>query len=143
MKRFILTLCLIASACNAQVTPQVFHVPTIGFTTDGATLVIQTGTKGYFTASFTGRITGWSITATGTNPTCTIDVWKIGAGTALPTVANTITAAAKPALSTGNAKRSSNLTGWTVAFAAGDIFGFNVDAVTAATKITFELETTK
>lgn len=115
---------------------------TIGFTTDGAGLVIATGVKGYFTTAFAGTITGWSITATDSSPTCTIDVWKIGTGTALPTVANTITAAAKPALSTGNAIRSSNLTGWTTSFSAGDIFGFNLDAVTVATKITFALEIT-
>lgn len=115
---------------------------TIGFTTDGAGLVLLTGTKGYFTTAFSGTITGWSITATGSGPTCTIDIWKIGPGTALPTVANTITAAAKPALSTGNALRSTNLTGWTTSFSAGDIFGFNLDAVTVATQITFALEVT-
>lgn len=115
---------------------------TIGFTSDGAGIVLTTGEKGYFTTAFSGTITGWSISAVGSSPTCTIDVWKIGTGTALPTVANTITAAAKPALSTGNAVRSTNLTGWTTSFSAGDIFGFNLDAVTVATKITFALEVT-
>lgn len=116
-----------------------------GFTTDGATLVIGTGVKGYFTSNYAGTIIGWSITADGSSPTCTIDVWKIGAGTALPTVTNTIFGT-KPALSTGNAKRGAcptDCSGWTTTFVAGDIFGFNVDAITVATKLTFELETTR
>lgn len=115
---------------------------TIGFTSDGAGGVLTTGNKGYFTTAFSGTITGWSITATGSSPTCTIDVWKIGTGTALPTVANTIMGT-KPSLSTGNAKRGAcpaDCSSWTTSFSAGDIFGFNIDAVTVATKITFALE---
>jgi hypothetical protein len=49
----------------------------------------------------------------------------------------------KPALSTGNAVRSTTLTGWNpVTFVAGDIWGFNLDAVTNATFISFTLEVT-
>jgi hypothetical protein len=115
-------------------------VGAIGFTADGGGSVVTTGIQGYFTVPYTGTITGWSITADGASPTCTIDVWKRATGTVLPTVANTIMGT-KPALSTGNAKRSTTMTGWTTSFTAGDIFGFNIDAATVATKLTFTLET--
>jgi hypothetical protein len=46
----------------------------------------------------------------------------------------------KPALSTGNAIRSTTLTSWNTTIAAGDIYGFNIDAVTNATKLTFQIE---
>ena len=111
---------------------------TIGW--DGQGGFITTGLTRYFVAPYNATITGWSIVATGTSPTCTIDVWKIASGTALPTVANTITAAAIPALSTGNVIRSSTLTGWTTAITAGDILAFNIDAVSNALTIKINLE---
>ncbi len=114
----------------------------IGFTTDGGGSTVTTGAKAYIIARTGGTITGWNITAVGSSPTCTIDVWKIATGTALPTVSNTIMGT-KPSLSTGNAIRSSTITGWTNTYSAGDIFGFNIDAVTVATKLTFQLETTQ
>jgi hypothetical protein len=83
-------------------------------------------------------ISGWAITAQGASPTATFDVWKIAQGTALPTVANTIMGT-KPALSTGNALVSTTLTSWSTAVTKGDIWGVNLDAVTAATNITFQL----
>jgi hypothetical protein len=111
---------------------------TIGW--DGQGGFITTGLTRYFVAPYNATITGWSIVAEGTNPTCTIDVWKIASGTALPTVANTITASAIPALSTGNVIRSSTLTGWTTAITAGDILAFNIDAAANALTIKINLE---
>ncbi len=135
----------IAGTAQDLSADRTFTVPlSLGFTTDARGGVVTTGAKMYITARGAGTITGWSITATGSSPTCTIDVWKIASGgTALPTVTNTITASAKPALATGNLIRSSILTSWTTSFAAGDTFGFNVDAVTNATMINFNLEFTR
>ncbi len=128
---------------SSSATATATNIPSvIGFTTDGGGSTVTTGAKAYIIARTGGTITGWNITAVGSSPTCTIDVWKIATGTALPTVSNTIMGT-KPALSTGNAIRSSTLTGWTNTYSAGDIFGFNVDAVTVATKLTFQLETTQ
>jgi hypothetical protein len=132
-----LTIAQNAQQINVDRTWALGHA--FGFTTDGSGTVIPTGVTGYFTVHESGTITAWSITAVGSSPTCTIDVWKIATGTALPTVANTIMGT-KPALSTGNAIRSTNLTGWTTTFAAGDIFGFTIDSVSAATKLTFQIE---
>lgn len=105
---------------------------------DGQGSVVLVGSKIYFRMAVAGTITGWSIVAEGTSPTCTIDVWKVATGTVLPTVLNTIMGT-KPALSTGNAIKSTTLTSWTVAFAADDIFCINIDACSAATKINFTL----
>jgi len=105
---------------------------------DGMGSVILVGTKIYFRMANDGEITGWSIVAEGTSPTCTIDIWVIASGTALPTVVDTIMGT-KPALTTGNAVKSTTMTGWTTAFSADDIFCINIDACSAATKINFTL----
>jgi len=107
---------------------------------DGQGGFITTGLTRYFVAPYACTITGWSIVAEGTSPTCTIDVWKIASGTSLPTVLNTITGTALPDLNTGNVIRSSTLTGWTTSIAAGDILAFNIDAVANALTIKINLE---
>lgn len=115
----------------------------IGFAAGDNSTTISTGLVGYVRANYAGTVTGWSIICGGSSPTCTIDVWKIATGTALPTITNTITAAAKPALATGNAINSTTLTAWTTAFAVGDIFAFNIDALSNATFLEFKLHTAR
>lgn len=116
-------------------------IMTVGTSLDGGGSALSTGQKGYVTCPFAGTIVGWNITAdTGT---CTFDVWKIATGAAVPTVANTITASAKPALATGTAIHSTGLSGWTISVSANDIFGFNLDAVSSATKLTLVLQINK
>lgn len=115
----------------------------IGFCDGDGVIAITTGQKGYVRLPYLSEITGWSIVCAGSSPTCTVDVWKIGNGTALPTVANTIMGT-KPALTTGNILKSTTLTGWTtVTVAEGDTIGFNLDAVANATFIEFKLYVTK
>lgn len=109
-----------------------------GVTLDGGGSALTTGQKGYITVPYAGTITAWSITADA--GTCTFDIWKIASGTAVPTVANTITAAAKPALSSGTAVRSTSLPGWTTSVAANDLFGYYLDAVATATKLSLVVE---
>jgi hypothetical protein len=70
----------------------------------------------------------------------TIDVWKIATGTAIPTISNSITASATPAISTGTALHSTTLTGWTTSVSANDIFAFDVTAVSSATKASLVLQ---
>lgn len=107
---------------------------------DGQGGFITTGLTRYFVVPYNCNITGWSIVAEGTSPTCTIDVWGITSGTSLPTVVNTITASAPPNLSTGNVVRSSTLTGWSTSLSAGDILGFNIDATSNALTIKINIE---
>lgn len=131
---------LVAAGVDSITTNQ--KVGSFGVTLDGAGSVLSTGQKGYITIPYNCTITGWAITADGSSPTCTFDIWKIATGTALPTVSNTIMGT-KPALSTGNAKQSTTLTSWSVAITAFDIIGFNLDAVAVATKISLIIEVAK
>jgi len=102
----------------------------------GSIVLINTITP-YIRAKSAMTITGWSIIAEGTSPTCTIDIFKIATGTTLPT--SSICAAALPALATGNALKSTTLTGWTTSIAADDMLAFKVTACSAATKISIVL----
>ena len=96
----------------------------------GATLALGAGSVVYFTVPYACTIAAWNITVDA--GTVTFDVWKIGTGTAIPTVANTITASAKPQLSSGTALHSTTLTGWTTAVTANDIFGIQLNTVATA-----------
>jgi hypothetical protein len=85
-----------------------------------------------------GTITGWDIVVDA--GTATVDVWKIATGTAKPTVTNTITASALPAIPSGTAIHSTTLTGWTTTVAANDILGFNLGTVATAKYITVNVQ---
>lgn len=106
---------------------------------DGGGSTIATSTVSYKRVAAACTIVGWSIIAVGSSPTTTIDIWRVASGTALPAVGNTIMGT-KPALSSGNAVKSTTLTGWSpTALSADDILGFNVDAVANATWMEFAL----
>jgi hypothetical protein len=112
---------------------------------DGAGVAITTGVKGYLSIPVSGTLLKWrllSIDATGpaTAGSIVIDIWKDTYTNYPPTLADTITAAAKPTLSAVNKNEDSTLTGWTRTFMAGDIFGFNVDSATTVTKVALVLE---
>lgn len=127
------------TATAAQI-PSNVKVRTFGATfvsSDGVT-ALTAGAKTYLTLPFTCTISAWNIAVDA--GTATIDIWKIATGTAIPTVANTITAAAKPAIAANTAARSTTLTGWTTAVATNDIIGFKLDAVATATFVNIVLE---
>ncbi len=129
---------------TAQISANVL-IMTIGVSLDGGGSALSTGQKGYVTCPYAGTIVGWNITADA--GTCTLDVWKIATGTAIPTVSNTIintgAGGVKPALATGTAIHSTTVSNWTTSVVANDIFGFNLDAVATATKITLVLQINK
>jgi hypothetical protein len=113
-------------------------IRSIGGGFDGGGSALTAGGVTYFTVPFACTIQAWNITVdTGT---ITFDVWKVASGTAIPTVANTITASALPAISTGTAIHSTTLTGWTTSVAANDIFGIDINAVSSATKASLVLQ---
>lgn len=114
-----------------------------GGTFDGGASSPAVGSKLYFTVPYACTIAAWNILEDGASPTATIDIWKIGTGTALPTIANTITASALPVLSTGNAIHSTTLTSWTTSVTANDIFIVNLNAVANATKVSFGVQCNK
>jgi len=112
----------------------------LGVLADGQSGVIATGVLGYKVLDFPGIITGYDIVAS-TTGYCQFDIWKIAAGTTLPTSANTITSTNKPTLSSGLIISSTNLSGWTTTFAAGDIIAYNVVSASTVTKATLTLKT--
>ncbi len=108
---------------------------------DGST-TITTGVKGFVMVPFAGTITKATLLSTdGSATSCSIvlDIWKDSYANYQPTIADTITASAKPTLSSATKAEDATLTGWTTSIAAGAIFGFNVDSVTACTRVTLIL----
>ncbi len=118
----------------------IIRTVTANFYNNGS--VLTTGKAiGYFTFPHAGTITGWSISADA--GTATLDVWKIAAGTAVPTVSNKITSSGV-ALASGTSIRSTTVTdfGANTAVTLGDIIAVNLTTVATATQLTFELEIT-
>ena len=105
---------------------------------DTTTSALTAGSVVYFTVPYACTISAWNITVDA--GTVTFDVWKIATGTAIPTVSNTITASALPALAGGTALHSTTLTGWTTAVAANDIIGIQLKTVATAKYAAINLE---
>ena len=112
---------------------------TIGITIDGGGSVLTTGVKGYRSIPVTGTIVSARLLADQSG-NLVMDIWKDTYANYPPTVADTITAAAKPTLAGADKDEDTTLTGWTTSVTAGDVLGFNIDSVTTITRITLELE---
>lgn len=110
----------------------------LGITIDGGGSAITTGVKGFSSVPVSGTIVRARMMADQSG-SAVIDVWKDIFANYPPTVADTITAAAKPTLSTQDHSDDTTLTGWTTAVTAGDVLGFKVDSATTVTRVTLEL----
>lgn len=109
----------------------------IGVTVDGGGSVLTTGQKGYIKMPYSGTLRSATVMAD-QNGNIVFDVWK--STTFPPTVANTITASAKPTLTSTNWVTDSTLTGWTNSFTIGDYIGWNVDSASTVTRATLQLD---
>jgi hypothetical protein len=89
-----------------------------------------------------GIITKAVVLTQGGAGSCVIDVWKDSYANFPPTVADSITASAKPTIVTGLKYSDAALTGWTTAVAAGDTLTFHLDSVCSFTSISIFLEIT-
>lgn len=106
-----------------QMTPnQRIRVLSIPMTSLGASA------KYDYYVPFSCTIAGATILAD-TSGNLVLDVWKDVFANYPPTVADTITASAKPTLSSAASYRDTTLSGWTVDIAAGDTLRVNVDSV--------------
>lgn len=117
-----------------------------GIVIDGGGAAITTGVKGFMEVPFNATIVSWTLLssdASATSGSIVIDVWKDTYANYPPTVADTITASAKPTISGATKNTSSTLTGWTTTVTAGDILGFNVDSCTSIVKATLILKLRK
>ena len=117
-------------------------VATLTFIIDGGGSAITTGIKGDLTVPFACNINSATLLADQSG-SIVVDVWKDTYGNYPPTVADTITASAKPTISTATKATDSTLTGWTKAIAEGDTLRFNVDSITTVTRVTLSLKVTK
>jgi hypothetical protein len=105
---------------------------------DGGGAVITTGVKVDLETKYAGTIASWTLLADQSG-SIVIDLWKDTYANFAPTVADTITAAAKPTLAAAIKNQSSTLTGWTTSFARGDIIRVNVDSVGTVTRVVLGL----
>lgn len=111
----------------------------IGITIDGAGSVLSTGLKGFKSFPVAGTIIGVRLLADQAGA-IVMDIWKDTYANYPPSNAESITASAPPTITASGVKsEDTTLTGWDVDVAAGDVFGFNIDSVTAITRITLEL----
>jgi hypothetical protein len=112
-------------------------------TFDGGGSALTTGAqKVYLTVPYAGTITSATLLADQSGD-IVIDIWNDTYANFPPTVADTITASAKPTLSSAQKSQDSTLTGWTTAITAGDILEFNIDSAATVTKVILELAITK
>lgn len=100
---------------------------------DGMGSVILAGAQSDVIVPFNMTIQSWTLVAN-TSGDIVIDVWKDTYANYPPTVADTITASAKPTITAGIKGQSSTLTGWTTTVNAGDVIRFNVDSCSGITK---------
>ncbi len=130
----VVTVAAVAGTAAATIKARSFGT-TFGDTGGSA---LTSGSVVYFTVPYACTIAAWNATVDA--GTVTFDIWKIATGTAIPTVTNTITASALPAISTGTAIHSTTLTAWTTTVTANDIFGIQLKTVATAKYAELDLQ---
>jgi hypothetical protein len=108
----------------------------LGIIIDGGSSAISTGIKGDIVIPFNCNITGWTLLADQTG-SIVFDIWRSDYSTFAPTVSDSITASAKPTISSATKGQSSTLTGWATGLVAGDILRLNVDSASTVQRVTF------
>jgi hypothetical protein len=111
---------------------------TIGITLDGG---VTTGVKSYIKVPFNCSIVSWTLVGDIAG-SCVIDIWKDTEANFPPTIADTITGANKPTITTSQLT-SGSTTGWTTSVNENDILLFNVDSVSNFNRVQLFLKVTK
>lgn len=106
---------------------------------DGGGSVLTTGVKGDIRMPFNMDIERASLLAD-VSGSCVIDIWGDTYANYPPTVADTITAAAKPTLSTAIKSEDTTLTGWSKSRLEGSTLRINVDSATTLTRVELSLK---
>lgn len=113
----------------------------IGLSLDGGGSAISAGVKADVYVPFSGTITAVTMLADQSG-SIVVDIWKKAYASFPPTVADTITASAKPTITTAIKSQDTTLTSWTTSVSAGDVLRFNVDSATTITKLALSLTVT-
>jgi len=103
---------------------------------------LATGVKGYHDVEYSGIISA-AVMLADQSGSVVVDIWKDTYANYPPTVADTITASAKPTIASATKSLDTTLTGWTTAITAGDVLGYNVDSVTSIQQVTVTLKVTR
>lgn len=113
----------------------------ITFVVDGGGSALTTGIKADVYVPYAATITAVTMLADQSG-SVVVDIWKDTYGNYPPTVADTITASAKPTITTAVKSQDNTLTGWTTVITAGDTLRFNIDSATTITKLNLTLTVT-
>jgi hypothetical protein len=97
--------------------------------------VLTTGVKFDFEVPYDCTVVGVDLYADQSG-SIVLDLWKDTYANFPPTVADTVTASAKPTLSSASKSQDLTLTGWTTSFSKGDICRWNIDSVSTITRLT-------
>jgi len=119
-----------------------YKISSIGITIDGGGSAITTGVKGYISVPYACTINSVTMLAD-VSGSSVVDIWKDTYANYPPTVADTITAAAKPTITAATKSTDATLTGWTTSVTADDILGFNVDSASTITRLHLILKVTR
>jgi len=117
---------------------ELLGLDSIQFIIDGGGSAITTGVKGDLRIPFNCTILSATLMADQSG-SIVIDIWKDSLANFPPTVADTITASAKPTLSSATNSEDKTLTGWTTTINSNDTLRFNVDSATTVTRVTLAL----
>lgn len=133
------TATLTGKSYDVTGTGNVFSYPgEIVFEVNGAGSALTTGLQAAVadvlpTGVTSGTITGWRIYGDGSSGSIVFDIWKDTNANFPPTIADTITASAKPTVSAAVIANSNTLTGWTTSIAVGDALKVNIDSISTFT----------
>jgi hypothetical protein len=129
----------VASTTLSASTPVLTRAITLAMTGGGSAL--PTGIAADVYVPYACTITGVTMLADQTGSVI-VDIWKVAYGSYPATVTNTITASDLPTISSGVTSQDTTLTGWTTSISAGDTLRFNVNSVTAITRLNLTLTVT-
>lgn len=130
------------AARRDHVHPRLLDTGVINVVIDGGGVALTTGRKIDLYCPFAFAINEVTMGADQSG-SVVVDIWKDTQANYPPTVADTITASAKPTITTATKSQDATLTGWTTAVAAGDWLTFNVDSATTITRVTLALKYTR
>lgn len=113
----------------------------ITFAIDGGGSALTTGIKADVYVPYACTITAVTMLADQSG-SVVVDIWKDTFANYPPTGADSITASAKPTITTATNSQDTTLTGWTTSISAGNTLRFNVDSATTITRLSLTLTVT-
>jgi hypothetical protein len=108
-----------------------------GVTVDGGLTAPTTGVKGYIIIPYNATIVSWTIMANQSG-SAVLDIKSASSYSGISSTTS-ITASAKPTLTSAQSAFGNTLTGWTTAITAGTLLEFDLTSVSSVTRLTLEL----